>query len=295
MSELIHALSLVVCNSGNNPTFKTSSTIDVTFASPGLADRISEWGVLDVESLSDHHYVQFIIRTDPSSSTVPPKTKWMFSYNKLDEVFSSEQLPGISDSIGAEDSAVLLTTMIHEACMTKSAATHRRKSVYWWSPEINDLRKIANHARRVFQRRRKRMGALAVSAEERAAKDAKLEVIKAIKAAKDRAWKALCDQVESDPWGTPYKLVMGKLKRHEPIPGLDSPDTVGRLVNVLFPAHPPRAPSHWPRISEPDLAGASIISKEVQLVAMRIKNNIAHGPDGIPNEALKLLAARDLS
>jgi len=85
---------------------------------------------------------------------------------------------------------------------------------------------------------------------------------------------------------------MGKLKRHQPIPGLDSPDTVGRIINDLFPAHPPRTPRYWPSISESDLSGVVITNEEVQLAARRIKNKISPGPDGIPNEAMKLLAAK---
>ncbi|KAE9530118.1 hypothetical protein AGLY_011580 [Aphis glycines] len=231
LSDMIHALGFIVCNTGNAPTFKTSSIIDVTFCSPGLAGRVSFWNVLDTESLSDHHYVEYKIRPDQDSAPrfAPPVTKWKFNHRKLDESLSSGRLPTILDPIGAEDSAELLTTNIREASMSELTIVGKRKSVHWWSPELNVLRKTANHARRVFQRKRKRMGPLAATAEERAAKDAKLELVKAIKAAKDRAWKALCDQVERDPWGIPYKLVMGKLKRHQPIPGLDSPDTVGRI------------------------------------------------------------------
>lgn len=136
------------------------------------------------------------------------------------------------------------------------------------------------------------MGPLAASAEEAAAKQAKLDLVKAIKAAKDRAWKVLCDQVESDPWGTPYKLVIGKLRRHQPIPGTDSPDFVYRIVNTLCPAHPPRPHGFSPNIPDSDLAGALVTAEEVQLAAKRTRNNIAPGPDGIPNEAMKVLAAK---
>jgi len=53
LSDMIHALGFFVCNTGNAPTFKASSIIDVTFCSPGLTGRVSDWVVLDVESLSD--------------------------------------------------------------------------------------------------------------------------------------------------------------------------------------------------------------------------------------------------
>jgi len=294
LSELVHALGLLTCNTGNSPTFKSGSIIDVTFASPAVAHRVSDWGVLDVESLSDHNYVQFHIRIvhDPTSNLALARTKRKFQYSKLVEALSTEKLTPVPDDMDAEDGAAPLTSKIHESCMIKTAVGNGRKSVYWWSPVIQQLRKTANHARRVFQRNKKRKGPIAAAPEEKAAKEAKLELVKAIKAAKDSAWKELCDQVENDPWGTPYKIVMGKLRRHQPIPGLNCPSTVGRIVDVLFPAHPPRTPSHWPSIPQQDFTSVYITHDEVQLAALRIKNNIAPGPDGIPNEAMKLLAAK---
>jgi len=99
LSEMIHALGLLICNTGNDPTFKTGYIIDVTFSSKGLADRICDWAVLDVEALSDHHYLQFNIRTeqDPVSSVVPPKTKWKFIPKKLSDALSSDHKISISD------------------------------------------------------------------------------------------------------------------------------------------------------------------------------------------------------
>ncbi|CAI6358106.1 unnamed protein product [Macrosiphum euphorbiae] len=47
-------------------------------------------------------------------------------------------------------------------------------------------------------------------------KNAKMEFSKAIKNAKALCWKQLCDQNERDPWGKPYKLVMGKLTKSRP-------------------------------------------------------------------------------
>lgn len=253
---MVHALGLLVCNKGIDPTFKSGSIIDVTFCSPGMTGAVSGWCVLDVESLSDYSYIHYNIHSDqtPSPSVPLPSIKWKFNRKKLEDALTSELLPVASISTSAEECAVLLTSKIHEASMTKSVAGSGRKSVYWWSPGINVLRRAANYARRVFQRKKKRTSPLAASTEETAAKEAKLDLVKA----KDRAWKVLCDQVENDPWCTPYKLVMGKLKRHQPIPGLDSPEVVSRIVNALFPAHPPRSHGYWLIIPESDLTDASM-------------------------------------
>lgn len=138
----------------------------------------------------------------------------------------------------ADECAKNLTTKIQETCRCTTPALpsgSRRKSVNWWSPEISELRKKANHLRRVHQRRMRRTGPAECENEREEAKEAKLTLVKAIKKAKDAKWKDLCDQVELNPWGMPYKLVMDRLTRPPPIPGLDTPRRVDMIVQELFP------------------------------------------------------------
>jgi len=54
-------------------------------------------------------------------------------------------------------------------------------------------------------------------AEERRAKLTKLNLIKAIKRSKEQVWKRLSNLVDREPWGTAYKIVMGKLQNKRPI------------------------------------------------------------------------------
>jgi len=107
LSDMIHALGLIVCNKGNDPTFKSGSIIDVTFCSAELAGAVSGWGVLDVESLSDHCYIQYNINTDqsPSTSVPPPSTKWKYNHKKLEDAISSEQLSGVLVGNSADECA----------------------------------------------------------------------------------------------------------------------------------------------------------------------------------------------
>lgn len=59
------------------------------------------------------------------------------------------------------------------------------------------------------------------------------EAIKALRLAvrnKENAWKALCDSVDQDPWGLPYRLVTKKLLGRRPIPELTA---LGRLPAIL--------------------------------------------------------------
>jgi len=73
--------------------------------------------------------------------------------------------------------------------------------------------------------------------EKEALRQAKLELTKAIKKAKEDSWRELCRMVESDPWGKPYKLVMGKLCKRELIPGMDIPGRIENIIEGLFPTH----------------------------------------------------------
>jgi len=292
LSDMIHATGLVTCNLGNKPTFGSKSILDVTFCSPDLVPKMDGWCVLDIESLSDHNYIQFHLIEDPSPTPqVSTRTKWRVDLKKLSAALNTDQIAPLNTNLqSADECAVQLVQKIQEICMTETPAGSRRKSVYWWSPEIDNFRKKANHARRVHQRKRKRLGPTASTEEENAAKDAKRQLVKAIKAAKAAAWKSLCDQVESDPWGTPYKLVMGKLARSPPIPGLNCPERVRSIVNTLFPVHPQRIPDAWPPISDEEYHSFSISTEDVQLAARSLKNRVSPGPDGITNEAVKLIA-----
>lgn len=118
------------------------------------------------------------------------------------------------------------------------------------------------------------------------AKQAKLHLVNAIRQAKKAAWEELCAMVDSDPWGKPYKLVMSRLGPRRPISGLNTPGRIESIVDCLFPVHPDGVRREWP-LEEPVLP---VTDAEVQLIAKRIPGNKTPDPDGIPGEALKLLA-----
>ncbi|KAL4122766.1 hypothetical protein QTP88_015041 [Uroleucon formosanum] len=116
-----------------------------------------------------------------------------------------------------------------------------------------------------------------------------MKLVYAIRKAKDEAWKKLCDDVEHNPWGLPYKLVMGKLSRPPPIPELDIPGRIQKIVHGMFPQHHKRKQQAWPR-SLPGEDQWKIDTADLKLAAGILKNNIAPGPDDIPNEAVKIIA-----
>jgi len=113
---------------------------------------------------------------------------------------STNRLP-VQESSDVDQMVDNLISAVYKACsLPPPSSASKRRSVHWWSPGLGALRKTANHLRQVLQRKRRRLGPLACAEEEAAAKAAKLALTKAIKRAKDQAWKDLCDEVERDPW-----------------------------------------------------------------------------------------------
>lgn len=63
LERMISFLGLSICNRGGSPTLQKddgrSSYIDINFATPDVANKITYWEVLQKLSLSDHKYILF--------------------------------------------------------------------------------------------------------------------------------------------------------------------------------------------------------------------------------------------
>lgn len=188
LSDLVHATGMVMCNVGNHPTFRTGSIIDITFATPYTAHKISNWAVLDEETLSDHSYIRYDMSLVPGIQPRVAKNK--IDYQKLNAAIDRGPLKVDTESYSAEDCATLFTSKIHNTC-TVLVSEKSRRSVHWWSPALGELRKTVNHLRRVYQRKKKRLGPAACASEETEAKLAKSKLVRAIKIANDEGWKRL--------------------------------------------------------------------------------------------------------
>jgi len=287
--DMIQALGMVVCNNGKEATFQSgnrSSIVDITFATQRAATTVTNWEVLDETSLSDHNYVHFSVAAY-AEVNVPPVIVNKVVPNQLKEFLEQNPLPLNLNTQDVDALATELSESITRVCGSQQRphTGRTRRSVYWWSPELSALRKDANHLRRVHKRKRKRSGHECL-AEAEAAKTAKSALCKAIKRAKEKAWIDLCDQVQRDPWGKPYKLVMGKLCKNKKIPGIDTPGRMQHIIQGLFPMHDERAATEWPQ----DLPeGAHFSATELRYAASQLKNSVAPGPDRVPNEVMKII------
>lgn len=98
-----------------------------------------------------------------------------------------------------------------DAAMPQSRPQGRR-AAYWWTEEIAELRASSVHARRLLKRARRSRDAARTDAAVEGYRTAKAALRTAIAEAKARAWQELIFSLEEDPWGRPYKMVMGKLR-----------------------------------------------------------------------------------
>lgn len=259
----------------------------MTFASSRIRGQVSNWRVSDVESLSLHRYILFDLGTCSRRSSLPCHG---WAVDKIDRNLLSAAFALLDrfppDSANAVEEARNLEDWITQAadrCVPKRPSAMSRKPVYWWNDEIAALRRDSLKARRSFQRSMSRPGEAACRVLLDRWKEARKLLSIAIKAAKERSWSDLIAIVDNDPWGKPYRTVMKRFRRSNPIPGIELPGRLEWIVDALFPLSPalPRTPAVNDCVATPFSLG------EIVSAAKGLPNRKAPGPDGISNELVK--------
>jgi len=117
----------------------------------------------------------------------------------------------------------------------------------------------------------------------------------AIRTAKFKAWADLCELVDKDPWGRPYRLVMKNFGIRDP--AADSRSREALIADFMFPAAPATDWSLAPsavvydlfRMLDPEAGVSEFTADELRLAARRLFLGKAPGPSGVPNEILRAL------
>ncbi|CAH2048627.1 unnamed protein product, partial [Iphiclides podalirius] len=179
-------------------------------AFPAMASTFPRWALagLDVDLLKEAAIVE-------SWSSPPPGT-------------TDEQAMCFRSAI----------TRVCDACMVRVRQRPQKRQVYWWSPDIADLRRRCVAARRKFQRQRRRRPRNEELNDhlQRAYNEAKKSLQLAILRAKDTACGELLAGLDRDPWGRPYRATRGKLGRGPPPAESISPERLDTVLEALFPA-----------------------------------------------------------
>ncbi|XP_018377832.1 PREDICTED: uncharacterized protein LOC108770659 [Trachymyrmex cornetzi] len=289
--EWLVSTDLQVINEGVEPTCvhpRGTSRVDLTVALPSAARKITEWRIAtEVESLSDHRYVVMKLGTSivgPEIGKAALRTfpRWVAGRadsNLMEAAAIHSTWSEISGN-AAEGAKIMDQTLrdISDASMPRKGL-QKKPHAYWWNDEIAELRRACNACRRRVTRARARVN---VPPEEIGTlwgelRDRRRDLRGSIARSKAKLWKELVDDLERDPWGTPYRVVLQKLRSGgasvlEVLP----PETAEEIVTTLFPVDQSPQGGETPRKWDNDLAVTPV---EVLEASSRIKTGKAPGPD----------------
>ncbi len=96
----------------------------------------------------------------------------------------------------------------------------------------------------------------------------------------------LCNQVEEEPSGQPYKIVMKKVVGYLITKRIE-PEAVGRIMYQLFPQLPALVVTHWEAKEGPPLLKAAETDAVVDRVYTKARKVL--GPNEIPNSVWKTI------
>ena len=293
-SELISRNRLVVINVGRRHTCNdgSGSIIDLTMATSSVSRLITGWKVLNDYSMSDHNYIMCNIE-QVMPSMVGRKKRWnlkKFNRTKFCEKLEEERLmkelllSWTRQPQSTEEMAKSAENIIASACdasMPKTGEPRFRQPVYWWRDEIEEARKECVKAWRRSTRSR---GNPELRIQHTLARrKLRQEIDRSIR----DHWKELVDEVENDPWEKAYKIVRKKLKIRQDIPELNDPAFVEQVIKDLFPS---QITENRERPDDFEFPEDMLFTlEELQSESKQLKNNKAAGPDGIPNEILKVV------
>ncbi|XP_039968930.1 uncharacterized protein LOC120780737 [Bactrocera tryoni] len=239
--EMTARLGLVVHNTGNATTFRRpgceETTPDITLSTERMAGSIKNWKVLEDYTGSDHHYISFMIDTGTSVNQQRKTTgtrKWNIAKLDTSKLISAidDQNPSSNSPIIAGKTVEHTMLNITRACqkaMPKASHSKHKAAVYWWTENIAQLRRTC--LRRSYTRSMRR-GAATQEADQY--KLAKKELKHAIGDSKKKKWEELREDINRNPWGLGYKIVMKKLGAQAKPPDLTAAK-MDNIVNALFP------------------------------------------------------------
>jgi hypothetical protein len=174
------------------------------------------------ETLSDHLYVRMELalnekrntRKEGTKRTGPRSPRWRLKDRDKEALQAAATVSAWSwdarDTTKertvdeeAEDLWATMSAACDAAMPRVSRSKGPEKTVYWWNPEIAELREQCSQARRRFARAQRRRWTRNEEEISRTYADYRGRKLlqREIKIAKNRSWKELIESVESDPGG----------------------------------------------------------------------------------------------
>lgn len=294
--DMAARMGLSVANVGNTPTFRRpgcQGTIpDITLVSERIANNLQNWTVLEDYNGSDHNYITFTIEYENAKllgKSHSSTRKWNLSKLNRDRFLDKIRSIPPEESLDARYVTERTMQVIQEACnasMPKIGNRPNKTAVYWWTNEISELRKHCNESRRKYTRARRTSEA---NNELATLKKAKKDLNIVIKNSKTKKWEELRNDLNKNPWGLGYKIVMKKLGGQNSSPDLPK-NVMENIVQTLFPQHEPRADIVY---ETNEIIPPPFTEEELEVAVKSLKKNKSPGPDGIPSEILKIVAEHE--
>jgi len=313
LSNFAASLELVVCNEGSTPTYRrvnAASVVDVTFSRSGRnRPLVKDWSVITgCYTASDHEYIGYSVLKPETprpaaGRRVTHLAGWSTKKLSLEAINAHWARTGIPpplpEDASAEEHSERLHGFLERACnaaMPNRSVFQGKRAAHWWNEEIAATRKAAIAARRRYQRAGRRADMPGREAAFEAYNRVRKELRLAIRKAQEKSWQELCNTVESDPWGVPYKIVTKRLGRRFPV--MEDP-MIAQIARGLFPALPlvdwglvPATPSVCTELIEHEVSTPLFTADELLRAVGKLPLGKAPGPDSIPNEVIRLAVRR---
>lgn len=271
-------------------------------------DRIVKWKVENRKvTLSDHNYITFGVTDKKGKMTSKERRGNRYPRWKIKEMdqelfeetieWKCETYKNMEEIVEEENGAIWLQKIVTEAADTstpRSKEAPNERKVHWWSGELTQTRRECIRSRRNWTKAKKRSKKGKAKVEiaelkrlEEEYRKRKKELTKGILKAKEDSWKELLREIEKDPWGIPYRLVMDKLRQASiGMTEMLEEDIVEKLIYKLFPRETEEekeesererkiAIGEWKEEWDVDIAEVYRALKKKKV------SNTAPGPDGI--------------
>ncbi|XP_018376742.1 PREDICTED: uncharacterized protein LOC108769974 [Trachymyrmex cornetzi] len=219
VAEWASSLGMCCLNKGRESTcirLNGESIVDISFANPAAATRVTDWFVFGRESKSDHRYVEIHLqstRTQIHKRSLPRAKRWATKKLEKDRFLAAIMIrTWPKKEVGAienlDEQAKFYQKALTEACDIAMPRTkpRPRRAIPWWSEELDRLRQELTNARRQIKRLRRRR----VSPENEEIqqkidgyRQARDNFGKAVRRAKAKAWEEFTLSLNDEPWGRP--------------------------------------------------------------------------------------------
>lgn len=282
--------------------------------------RETKTSIMDMETASDHKYLLTNIRFVHKELDKGAKVltfRWRVTRTGLEEctkiineTLKDKRLETQKMFQPEEEESFL--NMIPEICEKAfgkigEGEGRKKKNNIWWNDEIKEQRNKVNRTRRKVQRYRKKGNQDMEEITNFLYKKSKKVLQKLIAKEKDRKWRELCETINKDPWGKPYKTVLRQVKPDTP-PANISLEMARKVLQELFPPEEgektPREREDTAEVRGKEREGTNerngeergeeevpkITEGEILEAARKLKPNKAAGLDGIVPEIVKKLA-----